>query len=198
MLKSRLALAALIAAMLSIFAAPGANAASSSYDQLLTVAAPSNVEPGTPFQVTFKSEVYICDSWTLIAPTGVEAPSGTGISYTVTLTAPSTPGASITASARCDFDTDNPINPLPVLAPISNSAQATYASVSSDALLAVPGSQTISTVITTAGGAVASDDDDDDAALPDTGGSNVGILALGAGLLIAGAGVTVATRRRKA
>ena len=198
MFKSRVALAALAAALLSIFAAPAANAAYA--PPPFTADAPGTVTPGGDFTVTFDAGSVNC-AWTLSPFNGQTAPAGSGSTYTVTLKAPEKDGT-YTITAHCTWDPA-------VVAPISAAADtnsntvtpavySTSAAVSSDTLQAVPQTDAYSIQIVVGEGSNAGDDEGSDkGVLPNTGGSNFTLLALGAGLVVVGAGVTVAARRRK-
>jgi LPXTG-motif cell wall-anchored protein len=199
MFKSRAALAALAVAVLSIFAAPAANAAYT--PPPFSADVPSNVGPGDEFSITFDSGNINC-AWSLVPFHGQTAPGGSGTTYTVTLTAPSSDGT-YTITANCTWDPEN-VNPT--VAPASSSTAVTpavysaTADVSSDTLLAVPQTDSYSVQLVVGDGGDNGDGDDDGdnaGSLPNTGGSNFTLLALGAGLVVAGAGVTFAARRRK-
>jgi LPXTG-motif cell wall-anchored protein len=198
MFKSRVAFAALAVAVLSIFAAPAANAAYT--PPPFTADVPGNVGPGEEFTVTFDSGSVNC-SWSLVPFEGQTAPGGSGTTYTVTLTAPDSDGT-YTITANCTWDPEN-VNPTSAPASSSNTVTpAVYsktAAVSSDSLLAVPQTDSYSVQLVVGEGGDDGDDDSDGktGSLPNTGGSNFTLLALGAGLVVAGAGVTFAARRRK-
>jgi LPXTG-motif cell wall-anchored protein len=208
MFKSRVALVALAAALLSIFAAPAANAAYA--PPPFTADSPGTVGPGEEFTVTFDAGTINC-AWALSPFNGQTAAAGSGSTYTVTLTAPEEDGT-YTVTANCTWD---PAPVGPTNAPISNPVAATSnpavvtpavystSAVASDTLLAVPQTDSYSVQIRvgedagSAGDNAADDEGDENGALPDTGGSNLSLLAIGAGLVVVGAGVTVAARRRK-
>jgi LPXTG-motif cell wall-anchored protein len=194
--KSRVALVALITGLLSILAAPAANAAYA--PPPFTADAPSTVKPGAEFSITFDAGNVSCAPWTLSDFEGQSVPPGSGSTYIVTLTAPTEPGT-YTVTAHCTWDPDA-VNPAS--GPVADSAAVTPAvyttsAVSSDTLLAAPQTDTYSVQIVVASAADVNDETADTGAIPDTGGSNITLLAIGAGLLVAGAGVTVAARRRK-
>ncbi len=137
MFKSRVAFAALAAALLSIFAAPAANAAYA--PPPFSADVPSGVAPGEEFTVTFDSGSVNCD-WSLDDFEGQSAPGGSGTTYTVTLTAPDEDGT-FTITAHCTWDPEV-VNESS--APASSSTAVTpavfspTADDSSDTLLAVP------------------------------------------------------------
>jgi LPXTG-motif cell wall-anchored protein len=198
MFKSRVALVAFAAALLGIFAAPAANAAYA--PPPFSADVPSGVGPGEEFTITFDSGSVNC-SWSLTPFHGQTAPGGSGTTYTVTLTAPDSDGT-YSITANCTWDPDN-VNPTVAPASSSNTVTpAVYsktAAVSSDTLLAVPQTDSYRVQIVVGNGGDDGDDDSDgeSGSLPNTGGSNFTLLAAGAGLVVAGAGVTFAARRRK-
>lgn len=196
MFTSRVAIAAFAAVILSIFAAPTANAYA---PPPFTADAPENVEPGGEFTVTFDAGSINC-TWTMTPFNGQTAPGGSGSTYTVTLTAPEADGTySITANCTWDSEDANPAS-----APASSSSIVTPAAFStnaaaSDTLLVAPQTDAYSVQIVVGEGGSAGDDDSDDSngALPNTGGGSATMLAIGAGLAVAGAGLIVAVRRRR-
>jgi LPXTG-motif cell wall-anchored protein len=192
MFKSRVALAALFAASLSIFAAPAANAAYA--PPAFSVDVPTGTQAGDEFTVTFHSNVSC--QWTFKTFQGQTAPAGSGKDYSVTLTAPE--DGTYTLTAYCTWD---PATVDPASAPISDPSAVTPAvftsQASSDTLLAAPQTDTVSAQITIGDAVTGDDSDDKDGALPNTGGSNLTLLAIGAGLAVAGTGITIAARRRK-
>ncbi|VXB52525.1 LPXTG cell wall anchor domain-containing protein [Aeromicrobium sp. 9AM] len=192
--KTRLAFAIVVAALLSVFAASAANAAYS--PPPFSADVPSGVAPGEEFSVTFDAGSTNC-AWTLSPFNGQSAPAGSGSTYTVTLTAPDSAGT-YTITAHCTWD---PATVNPSVAAASDPAAVTPAvfttSVSSDTLLAVPQTDTYSVQLVVSKDGDANTGDDTNGALPDTGGSNLTLLGIGAGLAVAGAAVTVAARRRK-
>lgn len=196
MFTSRVAIAAFAAAMLSIFAAPAANAYA---PPPFTADAPENVEPGGEFTVTFDAGSINC-AWTMTPFNGQAAPGGSGSTYTVTLTAPEEDGTySITANCTWDSEDVNPAS-----APASSSTTVTPAvfstnAAASDTLLVAPQTDAYTVQIVVGEGDSAGDNDSDDSngALPNTGGSSATMLAIGAGLAVAGAGLVFAVRRRR-
>lgn len=197
MFKSRVAIAALAAAVLSIFAAPAANAAYA--PPPFSADVPSNVGPGDEFSITFDSGNINC-AWSLVPFHGQTAPGGSGTTYTVTLTAPSSDGT-YTITANCTWDPETVNNASAAVSDPSAVTPAVYsASAKTDSLLAVPQTDSYSVQLVVGDGGDEGDGDDDGdnaGSLPNTGGSNFTLLALGAGLVVAGAGVTFAARRRK-
>lgn len=193
MFTSRVALAAFAAAMLSIFAAPNANAAYA--PPPFTADAPGHVKPGAEFSVTFDAGSINC-AWTLEPFHGQTAPGGSGSTYTVTLTAPEEDGT-YSVTANCTWDPED-VNPAS--APASSSTAVTPAlfstdAVASDTLLAAPQTDSYSVQLVVGEG---SGSGDKDGSLPNTGGSNISLLAIGGALAVAGVGITFAARRRKA
>lgn len=195
MLKSRLVAVTFVAALLSLFGATAANAAYAPQAYTVNVN-PGSVHPGDSFDVTFTS-TNDCQ-WTLDTFQGQDAPAGSGKTYTVTLTAPDNTG-NYDVTAECTWD---PESTPQAVSPASHSNQVTPAvyvtNASSDTLLADPQTDPVTGIVRVRNG----DDDDNGSGsgsggLPNTGGSNESILMLGAGLLVAGAGVTIAARRRK-
>jgi LPXTG-motif cell wall-anchored protein len=197
MFKSRVALVAFAAALLGIFAAPAANATYA--PPVFSAEVPTGIQPGDEITVVFHSNVS-CQQWTFQTFQGQNAPAGSGTDYPVTLTAPG--DGTYTLTAFCTWD---PAASAPISAPISDPSAVTPAvftsSSSSDTLLAAPQTDPVTAQIvvgdSTAGDNAADDEGDENGALPDTGGSNLSLLAIGAGLVVVGAGVTVAARRRK-
>ena len=201
MFKSRLAIAASAVALLSIFAAPAANAAYAPPPFSGDAPTPGTVEPGGQFTVTFDAGSVNC-AWKLSEFQGQSAPDGSGSTYSVTLTAPEDEGT-YTVTANCTWDPeDTPNVSGPADSPTTTVVPAVYSAssvASSDSLLAVPQTDPYSIQVVV-GDVASGDDTSGDAsggALPDTGGSSLTILAAGAGLVVVGAGATIAARRRK-
>jgi LPXTG-motif cell wall-anchored protein len=200
MLKTRVAFVALLAGLLSTFAASAANAAYA--PPPFTAEIPDGVGPGEEFTITFDAGNINC-AWSLKTFHGQKAPDGSGTTYSVTLIAPKGNG-DYTITARCAWDPET-VNPAVAPATTSNTVTpavfSTSTDTSSDTLLAVPQTDTYSVQLVVGDGGEESNGDDDAAdesgALPNTGGSNLTLLAAGAGLVVVGAGVTIAARRRK-
>jgi LPXTG-motif cell wall-anchored protein len=195
MFKSRVALVAFAAALLGIFAAPAANAAYA--PPTFSVDVPTGTQAGEDFTVVFHSNVSC--QWTFQTFKGQTAPAGSGTDYSVTLTAPD--DGTYTLTAFCTWD---PATVNQTSAPIADPSAVTPAvftsESSTDTLLAAPQTDPVSAQVVigdAASGDDDSDSDNEDGALPNTGGSNLTLLAVGAGLAVAGAGITVAARRRK-
>ncbi len=199
MTKVRFLAAAFSIALLSLFGFSAANAA---YTQSFDVNVNGGtVEPGASFSVTFTS-TYACTSWTLNEFEGQTAPGGSGTSYTVELTAPDAEGT-YPISANCTWDPATvgivaPAESSSAVVPAIYSSSASTSTASNDTLLAAPQVDTANgTVVVGSGSSDGDGDGDDNGALPDTGGSNAKLLLIGGGLVVAGAGVAVASRRRK-
>lgn len=190
MFTSRLALAALAAAMLSIFAAPNANAAYA--PPPFSAEVPQDVEPGEEFTITFDAGTINCD-WSMRPFHGQKSPGGTGTTYTVTLIAPKGHGT-YSVVARCAWDSEA-VNPAVAPASTSNTVTPAVFSTStvSDTRLAAMQTDVYSVEIVVGDGAA----NEDDGALPNTGGSTLTLLAIGGALAVAGVGITYAARRRK-
>ncbi|MCW2749670.1 MAG: hypothetical protein JWR83_780 [Aeromicrobium sp.] len=185
MLKSRLMAVAFLAALVSVFGATAANAATYGPPAFTVTVNPTAIGPGDTFTVTFTSDVSC--AWTLDDFQGQSAPAGSGKTYVVTLKAPTTAG-SYTVTAECTWD---PATTTVAKASRSHKVIPAVYVASSDTLLAAPQTDPVSAVVTVGS------TDSDDGSLPNTGGSNESVLIAGAGLVLVGAAVTVAARRRK-
>ncbi|MET1134193.1 MAG: LPXTG cell wall anchor domain-containing protein [Aeromicrobium sp.] len=145
------------------------------------------VEPGEPFSVSFSSNVEC--SWSARFNDD-SAPGAVGFDFTASFDAPTDPGT-YEGTVVCRYSTSGPFRP------IAYSADATQAAARDQVT-----TQTFTVVVDgdTADDASAGEDSGaaaDNGALADTGGSNWEVLALGAGLVVIGAGAAVAARRRK-
>jgi LPXTG-motif cell wall-anchored protein len=194
--KLRLAFVALIVALLSMFAAPAAFAEYA--PQAIEADVPDDIDPGEEFTVTFTSE-FPC-AWTSTF-NGEEGAPGAGTTYDATFTAPLEDGVyTLTAFCTWDPETTNPAS-----SSVESAGAVTPASYSAE-----PQTDTYSVEIQVgdvsgdgdddgSGSGSGSGDDSSDSAsglLPDTGGSNASLIAIGAGLVVVGGGVAVAARRR--
>jgi LPXTG-motif cell wall-anchored protein len=190
MLKSRLLAVAFVAALLSVFGATAANAASYGPPAFTVTVNPGAIGTGDTFTVTFTSEVNC--TWSLDEFEGQSAPAGSGKTYVVTLKAPTAAG-DYTVTAECTWDPDATTTAGPVSRSHKVIPAVYVANASSDTLLADPQTDPVSAVVTVGSTSSGSGS----GALPNTGGSNESLLIAGAGLVLVGAAVTVAARRRK-
>ena len=196
MFKARVAFATLLVALMSIFAASAASAASAPPPFKAEV--PEDVDPGEEFTMTFDSGNINCD-WSLKTFHGQKPPGGSGTTYTVTLTAPNGNGKYV-VTALCTWDPEtvgSASAPASTSTTVTPAVFSTEAAASSDTLLAAPQTDTYSAELVVGDPGSGGDDDAEGGGLPNTGGDNVALLAVGAGLVVVGAGVTIAARRRK-
>ena len=195
MLKIRVAFATLLVALLSVFAASAANAAYAPPPFQAEV--PDDVDPGEQFTITFDSGNINC-SWSLKTFHGQKPPGGSGTTYTVTLIAPKGNGH-YTVTALCTWDpaTVNSAAPASTSDTVTPAVLSTSAATSPDTLQAARQTESYSVQLEVGDTSSADDADDESSALPNTGGSTLTLLAIGAGLVVVGGGVTIAARRRK-
>lgn len=214
MTKTRFAVAAAAGLLIAL----PATAASAAYeDDVVTPEdVPTTVEPGGTLTgtVSFATE---CIEWdaaltqdsngTLL---GADAASG-GTEFTFSIPVPDVPdGTEATLRVECTYDDGlGEESEEQSLSGTTSPEAVTQASfVLPTALQTATAFQTSITITADAGSGDGDDDADgggsgsgsgtgDDAgALPDTGGSNASLLAIGGALVVAGAGVTIAARRR--
>lgn len=184
MRKTLVALAAAVAGLIVAFAPTAANAYP---DPVITNtsgnAADGVVAPGEAFTLSGSFDGVDCKTWTATFTGGPLNPnSGSGTTFSISGTAPATPGA-YSISIICDYDDGQP-----GVAPVAfNPGQIPQQRTLTFQLqVAVPGA---------AGNGSGSNASN--GVLPSTGGPNVAILAAGGALLVAG-GAVVAVRRRTA
>ena len=190
MLKSRLLAVAFVTALLSVFGATAANAASYGPPAFTVTVNPTAVSTGDTFTVTFTSSVNC--AWTLDEFEGQTAPAGSGKTYVVTLTAPDAAGT-YSFTAECTWDPDATTTSGPASRSHKVIPAVYVANASADTLLAAPQTDPVTGTVTVG----SSDSGSDNGSLPNTGGSNESLLIAGGALVLVGAAVTVAARRRK-
>lgn len=194
--KLRLAAVAAITGAIAMFSSVPAQATYVDVTVILTADSPVVGGKTVNFSVTTSSGTVNCD-WTVTFSDGVAASendtrtgSGTSFSgsYESKVVASSTP---TTMTARCDYDDGQPAKKVSSSASTGNTVSP---AVFTAGLQAAPQNASDSaTVILLPEGGVAGEDDGD---LPDTGGSNLSWLLIGGALVLAGGGITYATRRR--
>lgn len=190
MLKLKFAAVGAAALLVGLMSASGAQAAYEDPPIQITFSDSSPVE-GDSFSVSASSGNIDCDWSTTF--NGVED-NDSGTETSSTFTAPTV-----------DQDTDFPLTITCVYddeaAPISATVNTNPSAVT-EALFVPTAIQTVSrtvnvTVLSSeSGDGDGSGNGDGNAALPGTGGSSQSLIWIGAGLLLAGAGVTFAARRR--
>ena len=188
MRKTIVAMAAAAAGLIVAFAPTAANAYP---DPVLTglggSAADGVVAPGENFTLTGGFDGVDCNPWTATFTGGALNPSsGSGTTFSVSGTAPTTPG-SYSIAITCEYDDGTPT---------ASTAPAAFNPG------AAPQQLTLSFAIavrTDAGaGSGSGSGSGSNAALPATGGPNVALLAAGGALVLAGGAVAVARRRTAA
>jgi len=179
MRKTLVALAAAVAGLIVAFAPTAANAYP---DPVLTnlggSAADGVVAPGETATLTGAFDGVDCNPWTATF-LGETIGTGTGTTFSVSFTAPTTPGT-YPLTFTCKYEDGTPT------APISFNPGAVEQTRTLTFQIQVPGA---------AGNGSGSNASN--GVLPSTGGPNVAILAAGGALLVAG-GAVVAVRRRQA
>lgn len=197
MMTLRLGAAALIAAAAAMLSTAPAQAYPDAPNVSITI--PDSVlYGGTTFDYRATADVE-CD-WTVTYAEAVNGPatqtgSGTTISGTYdTKVVKDTFKSPV--SATCTYDDGVP----PVSAKIVTSNEVTpafWTGEDGDVVTAATQRATASATVTLLPRSTSSDTAKDNGVLPDTGGSSLWILVVGVGLLLVGAGLTVATRRRR-
>jgi LPXTG-motif cell wall-anchored protein len=192
MLKTRLAAAAGLAAVVTLFTA---SAASAYPDPVIEPtggsAADGVVAPGEDFTLTGNFSGTDCNPWSSTF-NGEAGESGTGTTFSVTFTAPEEEGDySVDITCVYDDGTEEPTLSGAADNSSSNATQVAYLpSVIQTATVSFP------IEVRAADSGTGSDDSDsDNGALPDTGGTSVWYLVGGAALVAGGAGLVVARRR---
>ncbi|GAA1745071.1 LPXTG cell wall anchor domain-containing protein [Aeromicrobium alkaliterrae] len=188
MRKTLVALAATVTGLIVAFAPTAANAYP---DPVLTNlggnAADGVVAPGENFTLTGQFDGVDCDPWIATFTGGALTPnSGSGTSFSVSGTAPTTAG-SYTISFTCTYDDGTP---AATTAPVAFTPGAVVQTVTLPFAVQVvsPG---------TAAPGTGTGTNASNGVLPSTGGPALLLLAAGGALVIAG-GATVALRRRNA
>ncbi len=172
----RLATAAALAATFTLFMGGAAQAYP---DPTITISIPGNeIIGGDTFDFTASSGDVDCD-WTVTYGGAQQTGSGTSISGTYDTPAVSKRTAT-TITAVCEYQTATSSASAAATAEVS---AADTASASATVYLLPRGGDTD-------GGS------DDNGALPDTGGSNLWIVIVGAALLVVGAAALALSRRR--
>lgn len=181
MRKTRLALAAAAAGLLAAFTATPAMAVDYSEPVLSSLtgsAADGVVAPGEEFTLAGDFGGVECDPW--VATFEGDSITGSGTTFSVTFTAPTTPGT----------------YPLTIVCTYDDAAQSQASGASSIIPFEAETPLTLNIVVQGDGGDDnGSDNGSSNGALPDTGGSNLLLIAGGAALVVAGAGVLAARRR---
>ena len=192
MTTRRALLAALLAATLSLFAAPAI--AVDGYGPFGVFGSPNGgtFEEGDDIDVQFEATGLNCNSWTVTQDETGEAPSGGGGGSTFSFTV--SPGeGTYSITARCNTSTGSQSAPL---GGGSRGSLATYVQGAGE------NQDTITFTVGERGGdgddgdGDGNGDGDNNGGLPDTGGSNVQLLTLGGTLAGIGAIIIVRARRR--
>lgn len=178
---TRVAIATAVAGLITAFSASTAVAVDYAQPEIGVgggSAADGVVAPGEDFTLTGDFGGVECDPW--VAEFEGDTESGSGTTYSVSFTAPTEPG---------DYD---------VVFTCTYDEPAELRASGVEAFTPFNVTEVIGTVTITVEGAGAgsggSGSGDSDA-LPDTGGSNLLLIAGGAALVVAGAGLVVARRR---
>lgn len=186
MKKTRLAIVALLAGLVTLVASPAQAYPDPVFSFTGGTALDGEVAPGASFTISGDFGGVDC---TWVATFAGQNVSGKGTTFSATFKAPTTPG-SYKGSIVCAYDDGT----TPQAAGSASSEAVTTASYSAG-LGAVPQSRTKTFTVTVAGAADDADNADSNGVLPNTGGSNLWLLVAGAALVIAGSGAVVARRR---
>lgn len=206
MTKTRLAVAAAAGLLLAL----PATAAFADYEDAViepVTPVPTTIAPGATLTgtVSFPTD---CIPWAagLTVDDGGEVlgtdgqNGGTEFTFEIAVPTNVEDGTEATLSVVCTYE--DGIAPATSFSPAADSATAvTNASFAIPAALQTAAVYSVGVTITADAGSGSGDGSgngtDDGGALPDTGGSNASLIAIGGALVVAGAGVTVAARRRK-
>lgn len=182
MRMTRLAVATTVAGLITLFSASTAHAVDYAEPEIGTTggsAADGVVAPGEEFTLTGDFGGVECDPW--VAEFVGDTQTGSGTTYSVSFTAPTEPG---------DYD---------IVFTCTYDEPAELSASGVEAFTPFNVTEEIGRVTITVEGADAGDSGagagDDSDALPDTGGSNLLLIAGGAALVLAGSGLVVARRR---
>lgn len=184
MRKTRLALAAAAAGLLTAFTATSAMAVD--YSEPVAVvtggsAADGVVAPGEEFTLSGNFGGVECDPWS--AEFEGDTIDGQGTTWAVTFTAPTAPGTYY-VNLTCTYQDA-----------AGTSASGAKAVLPFEATTTLPGIAIVVEGDDDNGSDNGNGGDNNNGALPDTGGSNLLLIAGGAALVVAGAGVLAARRR---
>lgn len=185
MRKTLVALAAMAAGLIVAFAPTAANAYP---DPVITNpggnAADGVVAPGEAFTLTGGFDGVDCTTWVATFTGGALNPnSGSGTTFSVSGTAPTTPGE-YTIAITCEYDDGTPV---------ASTAPAAFTPGAAPQQLTLNFALVVAADAGTGSGSNAGN-----AALPSTGGPNMILLAAGGALVLAGGAVAVARRRTAA
>lgn len=186
--KTRLAIVAFLAGLVTLVAAPAQAYPDPDFNFTGGSGLDGVVAPGATFTLTGDFGGVDC-TYTGTFAGQTDGPKQ-GTTFSVTFKAPTKPGK-YTGSINCSYDDGT----TPEAAGSASSEAATTASYSAASLGEVPQSAATPFTITVAGAADDADNSDSNGVLPNTGGSNLWLLVAGGALLIAGSGVLVARRR---
>ncbi len=189
MKKTRLAIVALLAGLVTLVAAPAQAYPDPEFSFSGGSGLDGVVAPGASFTLSGDFGGVDC-TWT--ASFVGQSASGKGTTFSFTFKAPTKPGK-YTGQLTCAYDDGT----TPQASAATGSDDVTNVSFSAAGLGEVPQSDATPFTITVAGAGAGDDagNSDSNGVLPNTGGSNLWLLVAGGALLIAGSGVLVARRR---
>ncbi len=187
MKKTRLAIVALLAGLVTLVASPAQAYPDPEFGFTGGSGLDGVVAPGASFTLSGDFGGVDCD-WT--ATFVGQSASGSGTTFSFTFKAPTEPGK-YTGALVCNYDDGT----TPSASGSSSSESASTASYSAASLGEVPQTDGTPFTITVAGAADDADNADSNGVLPNTGGGNLWLLVAGAALVIAGGGFVVARRR---
>lgn len=177
---TRVAIATAVAGLITAFSASTAVAVDYAQPEISPAggsAADGVVAPGEDFTLTGDFGGVECDPW--VAEFEGDTETGSGTTFSVSFTAPTEPGEyDIVFTCTYEDPAELSASGVEAFQPFSATQVLTY-------------SITVEGAGAGSGGSGSGDSD----ALPDTGGSNLLLIAGGAALVVAGAGLVVARRR---
>ena len=199
MTRFRVLIAALFVAAVTVFAAP-ASAQDYGPDGVFGGTVSGDHEVGEPITITFRAVGFNCDSWTVTEDDTGDAPASGPSGDTFTFTVEVDEEGTYSITAVCNTSDQNDAAPASTpndgVVDVQNAGFVTGAGENFDTVTFFVGDDDGDGDGDDEGEEDGDGDSDDKAGgLPNTGGSSLGLLALGGGL--AAVGTVIITRRRR-